>query len=106
MDNTEEHPTDKYIGLRIIHVSAILETNKLYFIWENGDEAVIDFSELIATNRHCKSLSNSSEFQTARHIDNGTSLEWSCGVDMGSDHVRWMADLQDSLLYQNKRKSA
>lgn len=106
MDKPEKNPTAKYIDIRISQVSAIMGTQKLYFVWGNGDEAVVDFSEIIATNRHCKPMSEPSEFQTAKHVDSGTALEWDCGVDMGSDQIRWMADQQDSLLYQNKRKSA
>ena len=96
----------EYIATRIVHVSAILSTQKLYIAWECGDEAVVDFSEMIAINKHCRPLSEPSLFQSVKHVDCGTAMEWRCGIDMGSDQIRWMADQQNSVFHKNNKKSA
>lgn len=106
MGKTKEHPTAKYINLRIVHVSAIIDTQKVYIIWKNGEEAVVDFSEIIAKNKWFRPLQDPIEFQTVKHVDWGAGIEWRCGADSGSDSVRWMADQQKTVIHKKKRKIA
>lgn len=100
------HPTDKYIHHTIQFVSPITGTHKVYVIWTNDEEAVIDISEIIYTNKHFKPLSSSAEFEKAESVAWGTGIEWDCGASIGSDHLRHMADQQGSVLHKKKRKSA
>ena len=101
-----EHPTAKYINLRIATVSAILKTNKLYVVWKNGEEAVVDFSADIDHNTHFKPLSDPAKFQTVQTVAWNAGIEWNCGVGIGSNQLRSMADQQKSVIHKKSRKSA
>ncbi len=98
----EQHPMAHYIALRINEVSAILKTTKLYIAWKNGEEAVVDFSDLISSNKHFKPLSNQKKFHAVEHASWGSCIEWECGIAMGSDQLRHMADEQDSVLHRQR----
>ena len=101
-----KHPTLKYDEIKITHVSAILDTQKIYVIWDNGEEAVVDFSETIETNKWFQPLKDPEEFQMVKKVSWGWGIEWRCGADAGSDNVRYMGDLQQSVFCKQRKKSA
>ena len=106
MGESPHHPAMEYTGLRLTQVAPILGTKKLYVVWKNAEEAVIDFSKTISENKWFAPLNNPAEFQTVKLAEWGTGLEWDCDADIGSDLIRHMADQQDSVLHRETRKSA
>ena len=100
----KSHPTDKYTEFTIQMASPIPGTQKIYVIWVNGEEAVVDISKIIENNKWFKPLQDSTEFQTAKIADWGSGVEWQCEAGIGSDEVRWMADKQKSVLRKKNKK--
>lgn len=102
MADYKGHPTDKYIDHTIQHVSAITGTQKVYAEWVNGEITIVDFSDLILKNKQFKTVSDPINFQTVKHIDWGHGIEWDCGVAIGSDQLRYMADEQDTVIHKQR----
>lgn len=106
MGETAYHPALEYTGLRLAQAWPILGTKKLYVVWKNGEEAVIDFSDTISKNKWFMPLNDPLQFQKVKLAEWGTGIEWDCDADIGSDLVRHMADLQGSVFHENPRKTA
>ena len=91
------HPIARYTGLKMSTLSHISGTQKYFVTWTSGDQAVLDFARLIATDKHLDPLLDLEEFGSAKIGGWGSAIDWDCGVGMGSDQLRHMADEQNSV---------
>ena len=102
-------PETRYNDHTLHMVTAIPDVWKVYAVWTNGEEAVVDFSDIIhesRKNERFRQLSDPNEFQTVRSVDWGGGIEWRCGVGIGSDQLRYMAEQQDTVIHLQQRKAS
>ena len=96
------NPEMQYLNLRISRVSPILMEQKIFIVWRNGEQAVLDFADIIREDKHFHPMVDSAVFQSVRVEDWGACIEWKCGVGMGSDQLRQMAEEQESVFKKRK----
>ncbi len=91
------NPANKYIDHLLAGVFPILGGSKLHVVWTCGEEAVVDLATLIQHKKRFLPLAQPASFQAVRVEDWGATVEWACGIVMGSDQIRQMADDQGSV---------
>ena len=96
------NPEMQYLNLRINRASPILMEQKIFIVWRNGEQAVLDFADIIQEDKHFHPMADPTVFQSVRVEDWGACIEWKCGVAMGSDQLRQMAEKQGSVFKKRK----
>jgi len=80
---------------RIINVSTTATQNNLRISWKNGEESIIDVSELIDTFRVYAPLRQSPDlFNQVRVGEYGADIVWSDEIDMSADSLWRLAQEQ------------
>ncbi len=62
--------------------------------WDDGAVAIVDLGEPIAVRKALAPLDNDGEFVRARISEDGWSIEWPCGIDLGASQLRRWANEQ------------
>lgn len=73
---------------------AVIGDKRLEIEWDDGHEAPVDLSEVIAAHKALAPLKKKSEFARVNVSEDGWSIEWPAGVDFGAPQLRRWADEQ------------
>lgn len=73
---------------------AVLNDKRLEIGWDDGVVASVDLADVIAAHKALAPLKKKAEFARVAVSDDGWSLEWPCGIDLGAAQVRRWADEQ------------
>ena len=96
MTSTSAEVYDPFATEEFLRIEAVesLGTPRLRVRFDDGEERVVDFAEVIERNRWFRTLSVPTTFETVEIIHDGRALQWVTGADYCADALRMLSDKQ------------